>query len=147
VNDILREQIRKYYLNYRYLVVDNEAGLEHISRGILPPVDMILLVSDCSRRGIEAAGRISRMIDGLGLNAKSVRLIVNRAPAAGVPGGVLNAGVREEIERQGLDLLGVLPQDELVYEFDCEGKPLISLPEDAPVKAALKSLLDTLPLP
>lgn len=148
VNDILREQIRKYYLNYRYLVVDNEAGLEHISRGILPPVDMILLVSDCSRRGIEAAGRISRMIGDLGLNAKSVRLIVNRAPAAGAPAaGVLNAGVKEEIERQGLDLLGVLPQDELVYEFDCEGKPLISLPEDAPVKAALKALLDTLSLP
>jgi ABC-type polar amino acid transport system ATPase subunit len=57
------------------------------------------------------------------------------------------ASVAQKERRGAADLLGVLPQDELVYEYDCEGKPLISLPEDAPVKAALKSLLDTLALP
>ncbi|MDR1901285.1 MAG: AAA family ATPase, partial [Treponema sp.] len=62
VNDLLRDQIQRYYKNYKYMVVDNEAGLEHISRGILPPVDIILLVSDCSRRGIQAAGRLAEMI-------------------------------------------------------------------------------------
>ncbi|MDR0663444.1 MAG: AAA family ATPase [Spirochaetaceae bacterium] len=142
VNDILREQIRKYYMNYAYMVVDNEAGLEHISRGILPPVDLILLVSDCSRRGIQAAGRIALMIRELDLKAKETLLIVNRAPE-----GTLNDGVKAEIERQNLMLLGVLPQDDLVYQYDAEGKPLVTLPDDAPVKAALKQLIGKLSLP
>lgn len=142
VNDILREQIRKYYLNYSYMVVDNEAGLEHISRGILPPVDIILLVSDCSRRGIQAVGRIAKMVGELDLKAKDICLVVNRAP-----GGVLNDGIREEIEQQNLKLIGVLPQDELVYEYDCDGKALITLPADAPVKAALKTIIEKLSMP
>ncbi|MDR2444643.1 MAG: AAA family ATPase [Spirochaetaceae bacterium] len=142
VNDILREQIRKYYLNYAYMVVDNEAGLEHISRGILPPVDIILLVSDCSRRGIQAVGRIAKMVGELDLKAKDVCLVVNRAP-----GGVLNDGIKEEIEQQNLKLIGVLPQDELVYEYDCDGKPLITLPNDAPVKIALKAIIEKLTMP
>ncbi|MDR1363187.1 MAG: AAA family ATPase [Spirochaetaceae bacterium] len=142
VNDVLREQLRKYYLNYAYTVVDNEAGLEHISRGILPPVDLIILVSDCSRRGIQAAGRIAKMIVSLDLKAKDVFLIVNRAPA-----GELNEGVMQEIERQNLKLLGALPHDDLVYEYDCAGKPLVTLPEDAPVKLALKKIIEKLNLP
>jgi CO dehydrogenase maturation factor len=142
VNDILREQIRKYYLNYAYMVVDNEAGLEHISRGVLPPVDLILLVSDCSRRGIQAVGRIAAMIRDLDLKAKETLLIVNRAPE-----GTLNDGIKTEIERQNLKLLGVLPQDDLVYQYDAEGKPLIALPNDAPVKAALEPLIAKLNLP
>ncbi|GMO40973.1 MAG: carbon monoxide dehydrogenase accessory protein CooC [Termitinemataceae bacterium] len=139
VNDILREQIRKYYLNYKYLVVDNEAGLEHISRGILPPVDLILLVSDCSRRGIQAVGRIAVMIDQLELKAKDVYLIVNRAP-----NGVLNEGTKEEIEKQNLKLLGVLPQDNMVFEYDSAGKPLITLPESSPIKVALNEVFKKL---
>ncbi|MDR1099029.1 MAG: AAA family ATPase [Treponema sp.] len=141
VNDVLREQLRKYYQNYNYLVVDNEAGLEHISRGILPPVDLILLVSDCSRRGIQAAGRIAGMIDELDLKVKKVCLIVNRAP-----GGKLDEGIQEEIRAQNLTLAGVLPQDELVYQYDADGKPLIKLPENAPVKQALGEIIKKLAL-
>jgi CO dehydrogenase maturation factor len=141
VNDVLREQLRKYYQNYKYLVVDNEAGLEHISRGILPPVNLILLVSDCSRRGIQAAGRIAQMIDELKLQVKNVYLIVNR-----VPGGQLSAGIKEEIDAWKLSLIGVLPQDEMVYEYDSEGKPLVSLPETSAVKQALTEIVNKLEL-
>ncbi|MDR0382606.1 MAG: AAA family ATPase [Spirochaetaceae bacterium] len=142
VNDILREQIRKYYLNYAYMVVDNEAGLEHISRGVLPPVDMILLVSDCSRRGIQAVGRIAKMINDLDLRAKDTGLIVNRAPA-----GELADGVKQEIGAQNLKLLGVLPDDALVYDYDSAGKPLVTLPFDAPVRKALETIIGKLNLP
>jgi CO dehydrogenase maturation factor len=141
VNDLLREQIQRYYKNYRYMVVDNEAGLEHVSRGILPPVDLILLVSDCSRRGIQAVGRIAVMIGELDLKVKRVGLIVNRAP-----GGELNEGVAEEIRLQNLDLLGVLPQDDNIYEYDAAGKPTITLPADAPVRAALADIIGKLEL-
>jgi CO dehydrogenase maturation factor len=141
VNDVLREQLKKYYSNYNYLVVDNEAGLEHISRGILPPVNLILLVSDCSRRGIQAAGRIAEMIGELDLKADKVKLIVNRAPE-----GTLDPGIQEEITARKLSLIGVLPQDKMVYEYDAEGKPLVTLPEDAPVKQALAEIIKKLEL-
>jgi CO dehydrogenase maturation factor len=141
VNDVLREQLRKYYQNYRYLVVDNEAGLEHISRGILPPADLIVLVSDCSRRGIQAAGRIAEMIGELDLKVKKAGLIVNRAPE-----GRLNDGTREEIALQRLELFGVLPQDPLVFDYDSAGTPLVKLPLDSPVRKALGEIIQKLEL-
>jgi CO dehydrogenase maturation factor len=136
VNDLLRDQLNRYYKNYNYLIVDNEAGLEHISRGILPPVDLILLVSDCSKRGIQAAGRIAEMIEQLDFKANKVCLIVNRAP-----GGKLEQGLLDEIAEQSLSLIGVIPLDELVYRYDAEGKAMVSLPEDSPIKKALGEII------
>ena len=141
VNGLLKTQLDKYIGNYRYTVIDNEAGLEYIARGTLPHVDTLLLVSDCSRRGIQAVARIAEMVDELGLKPGKMGLIVNRAP-----NGVLNDGVREEIEKHGLTLFGVLPQDETVYEYDCEGKPSSQVPESAPVKQALAGIMNRLNL-
>jgi len=141
VNGLLKTQLDKYIGNYRYTVIDNEAGLEYIARGTLPHVDTLLLVSDCSRRGIQAVARIAQMVQELNLNPGRMGLIVNRAP-----GGVLNAGVQEEIEKQGLELLGVLPQDDTVYEYDCEGKPSSQVPENTPVKMALHGIMKRLDL-
>ena len=141
VNGVLKTQIDRYYGRYGYMVIDNEAGMEHIARGTLPHVDTLLLVSDCSRRGVQAAARIAEMVNALELKPGVMKLIVNRAP-----GGRLNDGVKEEIEKHGLDLIGVLPQDEIVYEYDCEGKPSAKVPDEAPVKVALKSIMETLSL-
>ena len=127
--------------NYRYLVIDNEAGLEHISRGTLPHVATMLLVSDCSRRGIQAVARIAEMVRELELKPGRMQLSVKRAP-----GGELNPGVLEEIEKHGLELAGVLPQDELVYEYDCEGKPSSKIPETSAVKVALHKIMEDLNL-
>ena len=141
VNGILKTQVDKYIGNYRYTVIDNEAGMEHIARGTLPHVDTLLLVSDCSRRGIQAVGRIAEMVRELNLKPGTMRLIVNRAP-----GGVLSEGVREEIAAQKLDLLGVLPQDEAVYEADCDGRPSSKIPDSSPMKQALRGLMKQLSL-
>ena len=141
VNGVLKSQVDKYAKNYRYVVIDNEAGLEHVSRGTLPHVDTMLLISDCSRRGIQAVARIAEMIRDLELKPQNLYLIVNRAP-----NGELNPGVLEEIEKHGLPLLGVLPQDELVYQYDCDGKPSSQVPESAPVKAALRQIMQKLTL-
>jgi len=135
VNGVLKSQVEKYMNGYKFLVVDNEAGMEHISRGTLPHIDILFLVSDCSRRGIQAVGRIARMVEDLKLDPKVMKLIVNRAP-----GGKAEPGVYEEIEKHGLDLLGILPQDENVYLFDCDGKPTAEVPDNSPVKAALDPL-------
>lgn len=139
VNGILQTQLDKYRNNYNYVVIDNEAGMEYIARGTLPHIDTLLLISDCSRRGIQAVSRIADMVKDLNLAPGTVKLIVNRAPK-----GELNDGVREEIEKHGLDLIGVLPQDESVYEADCEGKPSSKVSDDSPVKIALKKIIKEL---
>ena len=141
VNGLLQTQLQRLTPHYKYMVVDNEAGLEHISRGVLPKVDTFILVSDCSRRGIQAAGRIAKLIEECKMTTETMGLIVNRAP-----GGELNEGVREEIEKQGLSLLGVVPHDTKVYEYDCEGKPTVDLPEDSPVKKAMCTILNKINL-
>ena len=136
VNGVLKTQMDKYAKNYRYIVMDNEAGLEHVARGTLPHVDTMLLISDCSRRGIQAVGRIAEMIGEMELKPGRMGLIVNRAP-----GGVLDKGTLEEIERQGLTLYGVLPHSDDIYQCDCDGTPSSKLPSTNATKVALKEVL------
>mgnify|MGYP003455775533 FL=1 len=136
VNGVLKSQVDKYAKNYACSVMDNEAGLEHVARGTLPHVDTMLLISDCSRRGIQAVARIAEMVEDMGLNPGQMGLIVNRAP-----GGVLEEGVLAEIEKHGLKLFGVLPHDEAVYRCDCNGEPSAKLPESDPMKTALKGIM------
>ena len=141
VNGLLQAQLAKYQKNYPYIVVDNEAGMEHISRGILPSMETAILVSDCSRRGVQAVGRIAELIKECDMKPSRVGLIINRAPKA-----ELNPGILEEIRNQGLDLIGVVPQDEAVYEYDCDGKPTVTLPEDNPMRKAAFEIFDKLGL-
>ncbi len=139
VNGIVQTQVQKLQSHYPYIVVDNEAGMEHISRGILPSMEIALLVSDCSRRGVQAAGRIAELMKELNLKPQKTGLIINRAPQ-----GRLDKGTEEEIEKQNLNLLGVVPHDETVYQFDCDGRPMVQLPEDSPVRKALQEILEKL---
>ena len=139
VNGVLTTLVNKFAKNYKYVVMDNEAGLEHVARGTLPKVDTMLLISDCSRRGIQAAGRVAEMIGELELKPGRMGLIVNRAP-----GGEISEGIREEIANQGLTLLGVLPQDEDIYRCDSDGEPSAKLPANNPVKQALAKILQNL---
>lgn len=139
VNDLLSAQIKKIQGAYRYIIVDNEAGMEHISRGILPSVDTIILVSDCSKRGIQAVGRIAQLTKEVDLGTDKVFLIVNRAPK-----GELADGIKEEIAKYNLELIGVVPQDDLVYEYDCDGKATCSLPDDSAARRAVNQIAEKL---
>ena len=141
VNGVLQSQVSKYANNYSYVVMDNEAGLEHVARGTLPHVDTMLLISDCSRRGVQAVARIAEMIQEMNLNPGQMGLIINRAP-----GGVLDDGIKAEIDKHGLKLFGVLPQDEAVYRCDCDGEPSAYLPESDPMKSALKGIMQSIGL-
>ena len=114
VNGLLQAQLQRLEKNYPYIIVDNEAGMEHISRGVLPSMQTAILVSDCSRRGVQAVGRIAKLIEECDMHPRQIGLIINRAP-----GGVLNEGTKQEIENQGLHLLGVVPHDETVFDYDC----------------------------
>lgn len=136
VNGMLREQIDSLSDSYKYLVIDNEAGMEHLSRKTTKHIDTLLLVSDSSKRGIQAVGRINELVKELELNVANIYLIVNR-----VPNGLLKEETIEEIKKQGLNLIGVVPMDQQVYEYDAQGIPLVNLPEDSVSKQALKNIL------
>ncbi len=141
VNSLVQAQIQKLQGNYPYVLVDNEAGMEHISRGILPQMDTMIIVSDCSRRGVEAAGRIASLVHECKMKPKTMGVIINRAPE-----GELNRGIQDAIKEQGLTLLGVVPHDEEVYNFDCDGKPIVNLPKDSPVRKALMDIIEKIDL-
>ena len=141
VNSLLQRQLNSIQDNYPFVVVDNEAGMEHISRGLLSKIDTIILVSDCSRRGIQAAARIAELVEELNIKPEQMGLIVNRAPD-----GKLSEGTREEVENRKLNLFGVVPSDELVYDYDCDGKAIVSLPEDSAIKVAIKEIAEKIGL-
>jgi CO dehydrogenase maturation factor len=117
--------------NYRYIVIDNEAGMEHFSRLTTRDVDLLFIVSDSSRRSILTASRIRELIHELDLRIVHEVLIVNRAQEE------LPADVLEEIRKQKLELGGTIPADEAIYQYDLEGKPTVQLPlESIAVQAA-----------
>ena len=141
VNGVLKTQVDKYAKNYSYIVMDNEAGMEHIARGTLPHVDIMLLISDCSRRGVQAVARIADMVKDMNLNPGQMGLIINRAP-----GGELDQGVMDEINKHGLTLFGVLPHDDAVYRCDCAGEPSSKLPDSDAMKQKLKGIMQDIGL-
>jgi CO dehydrogenase maturation factor len=112
--------------NYPYIIMDNEAGMEHMSRLTTNKVDLLILVSDPSWRGIQAARRLKDLAQSLKVVAGRVVLIVNR-----VTNG-LSPKSTSEIATQGLELAGVIPEDPLIAEFDSQGSPTYELPADSP---------------
>ncbi|MGI6109118.1 MAG: AAA family ATPase [Eubacteriaceae bacterium] len=129
VNGLLKTQIARLADNYEYLIIDNEAGMENMSRGTLGHVDLLILISDCSQRGIRTVARLRDLADELSLKIPNIGLIVNRAPR-----GAITEAVADEIEKYNLKLFGIVPQDDDVFEYDSYGQPLVTLPADAKAK-------------
>jgi len=130
-NSILVGFLEKLTANYPYVVMDNEAGMEHISRLTTRNVDVLLLVTDASRRGLQAAVRIHQLAGELNIVAGKSCLIMNQAK------GEPDAGALEIIREAGLALAGVIQEDDTVYEYDLKGRPTVEIPDDNPaVRAA-----------
>ena len=115
--------------------------MEHISRLTTREIDVLLIVSDSSRRGIQAAVRIGELTRELGLKIEKRLVIINRTEQEDLP--ELKAW-ETLLQDRGLILLGIIPKDELIYEFDKEGKPTSTLPENSPARAAAYKLFDLL---
>ncbi|MDR9755659.1 MAG: AAA family ATPase [Thermoanaerobacterales bacterium] len=122
-NAVLKNSIIKLEENYDYMIIDNEAGMEHISRGTIQDVDTLLVVSDGSIKGVRAAKRIYELIQTLPFDVGKAYLIVTRIDDPAL--------LQEEIDASGLKLLGVVPYDAQLAEFDLYGKPIVELPEDS----------------
>jgi CO dehydrogenase maturation factor len=138
-NNVLRDVIQRLAANYRHVVVDSEAGLEHISRRTLLTLDVLCLVSDCSVRGLRTARRIAQLADEMGTPVRNRGLIVNR-----VPGGILPPAIRQEMKESGLPLFTVIPDDPNVAAMDAGGRTACDIPTDSPIRAALGSFLEGL---
>lgn len=130
-NDLLRKYLERLSSGYDYVVVDTEAGLEHISRRTIPQVDWLFVISDASARGVRSAGRIHELVQNLGSAVKEELLIITKTKLGSL------ANLEEEITATGIDLIGDIPYDESIAAFDEEGKALFELPNNnAAVNAA-----------
>jgi len=133
-NHVLRTAIDRMTDAYDHVVIDNEAGMEHISRRTTRDLQALLLVSDPTVRGITAAGRAQALLHDLRTHVDSVGLVVNRVD------GELHPELRKTVDAQELRLLATIPSDPLVGELDAVGRPLVELPSNSPVREAVDRL-------
>jgi CO dehydrogenase maturation factor len=132
-NSLLTGFLEKLVNNYPYIVMDNEAGMEHISRLTTKNVNALLLVSDSSRRGLQAALRINELARELKIGVGRSYLIINQVKEPP------SAEMLQMIRDAGVELAGTVPDDRTVYEFDYQGRPTIQMPVSSPcVKAAFE---------
>lgn len=132
-NTLLTNYLERLSGNYPYIVMDNEAGMEHISRLTTNNVNILLIVSDSSRRGLQAAVRIDELARCLKIVVDKSYVVINQAREAP------SEQAMEMIKKAKLELIGTVPEDDLIYDYDFKGRPTIELPEDSKsVKAAFE---------
>ncbi len=137
-NNLLREILKTLSSNYQYVVIDNEAGMEHLSRRTTQKIDYLLIISDPSTRGIQAAGKISRLIGELDTRVGKKILILNRLRQE------VSASLKEIIEKEGLDLFSSVPEDDTLLQLDQSGEPIWHIPDKAPAFQAVHRLMTKL---
>ncbi|MBW1606666.1 MAG: AAA family ATPase [Deltaproteobacteria bacterium] len=135
-NTLLTGFLEKLTGNYPYIVMDNEAGMEHISRLTTNNVDILLITSDTSRRALQAAIRINDLAKDLNIGVSKSYLIINQVKET-PSDTILNI-----IKEKGLELAGTIPEDYEVYEYDLNGRPTIELPEDNTAVLAAYEIFD-----
>jgi len=138
VNHVLRKYIDILRQNYRYVVIDNEAGMEHLSRRTTQDVDFLLIISDESPIAIRAAARINELANELKLRVGERYLILNNLQ------GNLSELAREEIKNTGLTILGEVPQDEAILKLSLQGRSLGDLASASPARSAVEEMLNKL---
>lgn len=140
-NNIIRKYSDQLSDAYTYVVVDNEAGMEHLSRRTTHEVNLLLIVSDPTVRGIQTARRINNLVDELSLEVRTKAVIINRV--SGTEGDEL----KKYAGGFDLNVTGLIPQDSLISDYDLKGRPIIELPADSPALRAVFEILDSLNIP
>ncbi|MDR0334303.1 MAG: AAA family ATPase [Methanomassiliicoccaceae archaeon] len=134
MNNVLRECFSGMIKNYKFTVVDNEAGMEHLSRKILPRADVLLLVSDPTRIGIRTASRLASVASEVGMQIGRRILIVNNLP------GDLPKELADEAKANGFDDVAAIRHDPFVYSAGLEGSAL-RLPDDSELSKGVASII------
>lgn len=125
-NTVIRNYIEKLASNYKHVVIDNEAGMEHISRRTNGSLDVLFLVSDPSMKGVRTCKKLQDLVAELGLNIKKTYLLINRVSSEMPP------QIAEEIKRLNLNLLEIIPEDERIIDHELRGIPMINLEDSSP---------------
>jgi len=137
-NHLLRNIVDGICKTYAYVVMDNEAGMEHLSRRTTRDVDYLLLVSDASLRGLVAAEAMLALSRELEVRVGKTYLVINRV------NGDLSEAFRAKIDALGVPLLATVPYDAQLVAFDSDGRPLAELPDNAPTSRAIVELAQKL---
>lgn len=139
-NDLLKNYLEKLSKNYDFVVIDNEAGLEHLSRRLLPQVDLLLVTSDATARGVRSAGRVKEIVSTVNIAVSRMGLIIGRSRAGETE------TLQTEIDKSGLELFGQIPYDPQVADYDLQGQALLQLPPASEAVAAADALFAGLDL-
>jgi len=134
-NLIVRKLADTLSNNYTYMIMDNEAGMEHLSRRTTNNIDELLIISDHSVKGVRTIARIKELVAQLKLAVKRQSVIINLAPATLAP------PVTEELARQGIEPVATIPLDEELYQYDLKLKPLLDLPDSSKAVRAVDHLM------
>ena len=137
-NNLLRDILKTLCTNYQYIVIDNEAGMEHLSRRTIQNIDYLLIISDPLVRGIHTAGKISRLLKELNTRIKEKYLILNRVQDS------IPQQINKTIKDEKLKLLHVIPEDERLFKLDQNGKPIYPAADDSPAYKAVGQLMKKL---
>jgi CO dehydrogenase maturation factor len=140
-NNIIRKYTDLLSDRYPYAVIDNEAGMEHLSRRTTHKVDILIIVSDPTVKGLLTAERINNLVDELKLEVESRVLVINRVI------GYEGEGLKAMAQKAGIKVAGLVPQDEAIFKFDLEGKPVFQLPEESVSVQAMFGILNSLNIP
>jgi CO dehydrogenase maturation factor len=134
-NTVLKKFIDGLSDSYAYVVMDNEAGMEHLSRKTTEDVDVLLLVSNHSVKGVRAISRILELADELKLHVKKKYILINMVPDK------LDPLVADELKLLGLKADIIIPEDKTLYRHDLEQKPLMEMPDNSPAVQAVAGLM------
>ncbi len=134
-NTVLRKFADLLAGNYAYVVMDNEAGMEHLSRRTTHNIDELLIISDHSVKGVRTIARIRELVTQLKLTVKRQSIVINFAPAQLAP------SITEELARQGIEPAATIPTDDELYQCDLQSKPLLDLPDSSKAVIAVNGLM------
>jgi CO dehydrogenase maturation factor len=139
-NEMLRFSIDRLAKNYDYVVIDCEAGMEHISRQTTQDIDILLTISDPTMKGIITAARMKELIAELRSRVGRICLILNRTD------GTLPPQLAQAIDQFGLELIGTLPEDAMLKGLEATGTPVTELPPDSPLQLGVAEIAEKLGL-
>jgi CO dehydrogenase maturation factor len=141
-NEFLRASLDKLVKDYKYdyIVMDCEAGMEHISRQTTRDVDVLLIMSDPTMKGIVTAARMNKLIRELRSNVGKIGLIVNRVKDQ------LSSEIQKAIAESNLQVVALIPEDPYVAGLEMKGNPVTELPEDSPLRSKVREIVETLRL-
>jgi CO dehydrogenase maturation factor len=137
-NNLLRDILKTLSENYKVVVIDNEAGMEHLSRRTTQKIDCLLIVSDPSARGVRTAGKISRLLSELDTRVGRKLLVLNRVKES------IPDTLEKIIEEQALELFSSIPEDNALLRMDQSGKPIWKISEDSPALRAVRQMTSRL---